>query len=204
MPTDDRAVLVALYEATDGPNWKNKKNWLSDRPLGEWHGVTTDANGRMTGLSLSNNNLRGPIPVELAQLSNLQSLSLINNQLTGTIPKELAQLTKLTDLDLGPNLLTGTIPTEQGQLTNLQVLILAYNQLTGAIPKELAQLTNLAQLALKGNPDLSGPLPPAFTDLSLEVLDLAGTGVCVPLTVEFAEWLDSIPAKWGGTHSDSS
>ena len=23
------------------PNWVNNRNWLSDRPLGEWHGVTT-------------------------------------------------------------------------------------------------------------------------------------------------------------------
>ncbi len=156
VPLDDRAVLVALYKATDGSNWTNKKNWLSDRPLREWYGVTTDANGRVTRLSLFNNNLRGPIPVKLAQLTKLERLYLRNNQLTGTIPKE------------------------------------------------LAQLSNLTRLALYRNPDLSGPLPPAFTDLSLEVLDLAGTGVCVPLTGAFVEWLNSIPAKRGGTHCADS
>ena len=30
----DRAALVALYEATDGPNWVNNTNWLTDAPLG--------------------------------------------------------------------------------------------------------------------------------------------------------------------------
>ena len=39
---DDRAALVALYSATDGASWKNSANWLSDAPLDEWYGVTTD------------------------------------------------------------------------------------------------------------------------------------------------------------------
>ena len=49
----DRAALVALYEATDGPNWTNNENWLSNAPLGEWRGVRTDASGRVVGLNLS-------------------------------------------------------------------------------------------------------------------------------------------------------
>ena len=35
----DRAALVALYNATDGPNWVDNTNWLTDAPLGEWYGV---------------------------------------------------------------------------------------------------------------------------------------------------------------------
>ena len=42
----DRSALVALYNATDGDNWTNNTNWLSDEPLGDWFGVTTDADGR--------------------------------------------------------------------------------------------------------------------------------------------------------------
>ena len=42
----DRAALVALYNATGGDNWKDKTNWLSDRPIGTWHGVGTNAQGR--------------------------------------------------------------------------------------------------------------------------------------------------------------
>ena len=37
----DRAALVALYEATDGPNWVSNEGWLTDAPLGEWYGVDT-------------------------------------------------------------------------------------------------------------------------------------------------------------------
>ena len=38
----DRAVLVALYNATDGPNWTDNTHWLSNEPLSEWRGVSTD------------------------------------------------------------------------------------------------------------------------------------------------------------------
>ena len=38
----DREALVALYNATDGENWDESNNWLSDAPLGEWEGVTTN------------------------------------------------------------------------------------------------------------------------------------------------------------------
>ena len=43
----DRAVLVALYHSTGGASWDANTNWLSDRPIGEWHGVTTNSNGRV-------------------------------------------------------------------------------------------------------------------------------------------------------------
>ena len=39
----DREALVALYNSTDGPNWDDAQNWLSDRPLREWNGVDTES-----------------------------------------------------------------------------------------------------------------------------------------------------------------
>ena len=54
----DREALVALYNATDGPNWTNNTNWLSEEPVWEWHGVTCDANHRVTALMLRDNWLR--------------------------------------------------------------------------------------------------------------------------------------------------
>ena len=44
----DREALVALYNATDGENWSASANWLSDAPLDEWEGVTTNDDGRVT------------------------------------------------------------------------------------------------------------------------------------------------------------
>ena len=51
-PPETMAALVALYNATGGANWRNNGNWLSNAPMGEWHGVTTDSDGRVTDLSL--------------------------------------------------------------------------------------------------------------------------------------------------------
>ena len=78
-PGPDRAALVALYNATDGPNWVNNGNWLSDEPLGEWYGVTTDGGGRVTSIYLNTNQLIGEIPPELGSLSNLQRLEFGND-----------------------------------------------------------------------------------------------------------------------------
>ena len=60
VPDPDREILVELYNETYGPNWIYDDNWLTDAPLGEWHGVTTDAGGRVTLLYLNENDLSGP------------------------------------------------------------------------------------------------------------------------------------------------
>ena len=70
----DREALVALYNATDGENWNESDNWLSDAPLGEWYGVTIDDDGRVGALYLPGIGLSGEIPPELGSLSNLTSL----------------------------------------------------------------------------------------------------------------------------------
>ena len=86
----DRAALEALYNATGGATWTNNTNWLSAMALSEWHGVSTDATGRVTNLYLTDNKLSGEIPSELANLAALVELSLWGNQLTGMIPAGVA------------------------------------------------------------------------------------------------------------------
>ncbi len=188
-PAGDRAALVALYKATDGPDWTDNTNWLSDRPLSEWYGVTT-ANGRVTSLTLTNTNLRGPIPVELAQLSELERLGLGFNELTGTIPTQLARLAKLRSLELADNQLTGTIPIELVRLSNLERLELYQNELTGTIPIELVQLAKLRSLELASN-QLTGTIPPELGQLAnLERLRLGGnqlTGTIPPELARLSE-----------------
>ena len=78
-PSEDRAALVALYNATDGPNWKESDNWLSDEPLDTWHGVVTNAGGRVTEVHLTSNRLSGHLPSELASLFNVTKLALARN-----------------------------------------------------------------------------------------------------------------------------
>ena len=173
----DRAALVALYNATDGENWRWNFNWLTDEPLSEWHGVDTDDDGRVTSLSLWENQLSGPIPPELGNLTKLEYLSLARNQLSGSIPPELGSLSRLEYLSLTRNQLSGSIPPELGNLSRVKILSLSGNQLNGDIPSELGKLANLTQLWLWGN-DLSGSIPPKLGDLSkLEILSLQNNGL---------------------------
>ena len=188
VPVQDRAALVVLYNATDGANWRRSDNWLSEAPLGEWYGVTTDSSGyvaeldlssngltgnlptelgqlvRITGLYLSFNQLTGTIPSELGDLVSLRALSLWHNKLTGDIPRTLGNLGDLGNLDLASNQLSGEIPQALGKLTNLWKLSLHSNQLTGAIPGELGNLTELDELNLFNN-RLSGEIPPELSNL---------------------------------------
>ena len=135
-PTD-RDVLVALYNATDGGNWRTGTNWLSQEPLGNWHGVTTNSNGRVTVLKLSSNRLNGEIPGELGSLTDLTTLWLNGNDLSGEMPNELGNLTSLTELLLDSNDLSGEIPGELSSLTSLEALYINQNSLTGALPQSL-------------------------------------------------------------------
>ena len=161
----DRAALVSLYNATGGANWANNANWLSDAPVGQWHGVTTDETGRVTELNLEENGLTGLIPPQIANLTSLEVLNLNKNLLTGAIPGELAHLSNLTELRLWQNQLTGPVPIWLGDLSDLKVLDLDQNRLTGTIPAELAGLSNLTYLGLHSN-ELTGAIPPELGNLS--------------------------------------
>ncbi len=168
----DRDALAAFYHATGGAGWTNSDNWLTDAPVGEWHGVTADRDGSVSGLNLDKNGLDGLVPAELGSLGKLARLSLADNDLKGEIPPTLGDLDSLRVLSFAINRLTGRIPPELGNLANLEVLHLhgvranrKLNQLTGPIPPELANLTNLADLRLSGNM-LEGEIPPALGNLS--------------------------------------
>ena len=170
---EERDALVALYNATGGPNWTNNANWVSGLPVGRWQGVTTDPSGRVVGLSLPDNGLAGEIPSELGSLANLTWLILAGNELSGEIPEELGSLTKLQELYLTRNQLTGMIPSELENLTSLSILALGGNQLTGVIPSGLGDLTNLTGLFLWAN-ELNGEIPEELGSLTkLEILSLS-------------------------------
>ena len=183
IPTQARDALVALYNATNGPGWKNNANWLSEAPIRQWHGVATYC-GRVIGLDLRDNNLAGPIPPELGNLSDLELLYLSENQLTGPIPPELGNLSNLELLYLSENQLTGPIPAELGSLSKMGSLHLGHNQLSGKIPPELGNLSDLGLLYLSEN-QLTGPIPAELGSLtSLTQLELTGNQVTGPIPAE--------------------
>ena len=96
----DRAALIAFFNATGGRRGYWTYKWLTDAPLGEWHGVGTDSEGRVVALSIAGMGLRGELPPELGRLSRLRHLSLWGNRLSGQIPPELNNLSNLRGLYL--------------------------------------------------------------------------------------------------------
>ena len=169
---DDRAVLTALYEATDGPNWTENEGWLTDAPLEDWYGIATDDQGRVVYIDLADNGLTGEIPSELGDLTGLVGLYLSYNDLTGGIPAELGNLANLEWLQANNNALTSEIPAELGGLASLESLSLGENGLTGGIPAELGTLAKLRGLGLSSN-YLTGQIPAELGNLaSLEHLGL--------------------------------
>ncbi|MDE2929001.1 MAG: hypothetical protein OXT71_21655, partial [Acidobacteriota bacterium] len=182
-----RDVLTALYESTGGPDWFDSSNWGTRRPLGEWHGVTVDDDGRVTELDLYRNGLTGPIPPGLGDLTGLRALNLGWNGLTGPIPPEIGDLTRLTELRFEGNDLTGPIPPEVGNLTSLEILNFGQNDLTGPIPPGLGDLTSLRELWLHRNA-LTGPIPPGLGDLtSLRELRLHRNALTGPIPPGLAD-----------------
>lgn len=164
---EERAALVALYEATDGANWRLQDHWLSDVSIANWYGVFTDQQGHVTGLYLENNGLRGPMP-DLSALTSLENLNLGINRLSGPVP-ELSHHSGLVTLALQDNQLTGSVPDLES-LGDLRGLYLDNNELTGVIP-DLSALTGLVGLHLSGN-QLTGQIPDLRALAELQTLDL--------------------------------
>ena len=124
----DRAALTALYSATDGPNWHDNTNWLSQQPLSTWFGVTTAENGCVSRLNLKDNNLTGELPPELGTLPELHYLNLRYNNLAGQFPLEWENAANFTNLYIFGNNFSGCFPNqfahlEKGILRDLHELV---------------------------------------------------------------------------------
>lgn len=133
IPSSEHDALVAIYNATGGPNWTNHTGW-NGKPRTEcgWFGVTCDAAGdHVIQLSLGSNNLTGALPA-LSGLPSLSTVSVGSNQLTG-LPPDLASLSALAYFYADQNQITGTLPDLSG-LQNLIIFDVAGNQLDGALP----------------------------------------------------------------------
>jgi len=163
---DDSLALVDLYKATNGTNWKNNTNWLTNKPLNVWFGVTLDTvyGGayRVREIDLGANNLTGSIsPNIFESTSSLNALSvcyLNNNLIEGAIPEGLLGSGCLF-IDLSNNLFSGEIPTPTLAISYSSALInLGYNKLSGKIPAFFGKYFQLDHLNLSHN-QLTGEIP---------------------------------------------
>lgn len=131
----------------------NEQYWMSSYPVCKWKGVTcqyldehkgpavsastlsSSTNFVVTQLSLSNLNLMGQIPSEIALLDSLTDLYLDHNSLTGVVDPGtgLFSIKSLQNLDLSNNDFHGQLPNEIINLKNLNALYLSFNEFTGQL-----------------------------------------------------------------------
>ncbi|KAK4710939.1 hypothetical protein R3W88_005452 [Solanum pinnatisectum] len=128
-------------------------------------------------IDVSRNYLSGTIPPEWASIK-LEFMSVMVNQLSGPIPKYLGNMTTLLYMSLENNMFNGTVPKELGNMVNLQSLTLSFNNLTGKLPEEVIKLTKLTELEIQAS-GFEGPVPPSISVLTgmneLRISDLTGS-----------------------------
>ena len=138
--------------------WKKRHYFLSNMHECDWSeggGVRScDDEGFVTDLSLWNN-LRGRIPSELGQLTQLKVLYLQRNHLVGTLPETFGNLVNLQYLGLAHNRISGTIPSHVfGNMLRLKTLSLEKNEISGNIRR----VDPLCQLKVDAEPPPNMPL----------------------------------------------
>ncbi|MBA0777933.1 hypothetical protein Gotri_005880, partial [Gossypium trilobum] len=106
---------------------------------------------------LYSNNISGPIPSDLGNLTSLVSLDLYLNSFSGPIPESLGRLSKLRFLRLNNNTLMGPIPMSLTNITSLQVLDLSNNHLSGEVPDN-GSFSLFTPISFANNLDLCGPV----------------------------------------------
>ncbi|PON41709.1 Serine/threonine protein kinase [Trema orientale] len=124
-------------------------------------------------LYLSSNPLNATLPTSMGnRSSSLQVLDLSDSELRGNIPHDIANLSSLVDLNFTYNRLSGPIPNSMGRLQKLQRLHLSQNLLNQSIPLELCHLHSLAELFLSNN-NLQGSIPTCMGNLSMSLRSLS-------------------------------
>lgn len=136
---DQKAYLIKFYHSTGGKGWKNNTNWLSDKPISEWYGISVregdDPNAGIFRIDLSNNNLKGTIPEGFSILVGARFIDLQNNALEGSIPEDVCDINEAIFLHLQNNNLTGNIPVNICKIAAIGGFDFRWNKLTGMLPE---------------------------------------------------------------------
>ncbi|KAG6498646.1 putative receptor-like protein kinase At3g47110 [Zingiber officinale] len=131
-------------------------------------------------LSLSCNNLQGPIPQSFSNATQLQHLDLSDNSFSGVIPSNLGHLNNLVMLGLEINRFEAKEAKDWdffsslANCTNLKKLFLSHNYLAGNFPASIGNLSSRLERLFMSELQISGAIPPEIGKLQgLQSLDLS-------------------------------
>ena len=174
----ERAALMAIFNALDGPNWESHEYWGTEAPVTWWPNIMCDENGHVVSLNLNDPGIKGSLPPEIGNLPYLTDLNMggpyVDCHFTGSLPEEIGNLTNLKRLQMDNCPFEGRLPESLGNLSNLEWLYIARCEklAPGPIPSWIGNLTKLKVLQIYGH-NFTGQLPESIGNLTnLEHLDI--------------------------------
>lgn len=174
----ERAALMAIFNALDGPNWESHEYWGTEAPVTWWPNILCDENGHVVSLNLNDPGIKGSLPPEIGNLPYLTDLNMggpyVDCHFTGSLPEEIGNLTNLKRLQMDNCPFEGRLPESLGNLSNLERLYITYCEklAPGPIPSWIGNLTKLKLIQIYGH-NFTGQLPESLGNLTnLEKLDI--------------------------------
>ena len=174
----ERAALMAIFNALDGPNWESHEYWGTEAPVTWWPNILCDENGHVVSLNLNDPGIKGSLPPEIGNLPYLTDLNMggpyVDCHFTGSLPEEIGNLTNLKRLQMVNCPFEGRLPESLGNLSNLEGLYITYCEklAPGPIPSWIGNLAKLKVLQIYGH-NFTGQLPESIGNLTnLEHLDI--------------------------------
>eukprot|EP01031_Cornospumella_fuschlensis_P024716 gene24716-29867_t len=212
----------------------------SDPCIDQWQGILCECNSTLSTVSSANyflssnmsgntsctivefqlpaHNITGPLPPEIANLTNMRSMIFERNHVTNPLPNTLPLMSKLTRLDLAinrlweifpswlctlpaietfdfhDNFLRGTLPAECYNMSTLISFDVSSNFLDGTISDAIRNLTSLQSLQL-GENTFNGTLPETIqymTNLTLLDFSLTAFNGGFPSWIYNMTWLTGL------------
>ena len=174
----ERAALMAIFNALDGPNWESHEYWGTEAPVTWWPNILCDENGHVVSLNLNDPGIKGSLPPEIGNLPYLTDLNMggpyVDCHFTGSLPEEIGNLTNLKRLQMDNCPFEGRLPESLGNLSNLEWLYIARCEklAPSPIPSWIGNLTKLKLIQIYGH-NFTGQLPESIGNLTnLEHLDI--------------------------------
>lgn len=168
-----KAILMQIYDAMDGPNWKKQDNWGTDAGLNTWAGVGFDNENGIYSLRFDDFGLKGEIPDAIGELTGLRDFFFKDEPgVTGTLPDSFRKLINLTSVNIHNTSMT-SLPDLFDGMKELDYVFVYYNkQMTGPLPESLGNSEKLQSILIQDNA-FTGTIPASWARL----LDVQGTNL---------------------------
>lgn len=176
--TLDREWLVDLYTSTNGQNWFNNTDWISNKSHCEWYGVHCCSifNMTMAHVNWTNSQNSSQLQSIVSKQTCINRLILSDNNLIGALPNYWPNSSVFTVISFDDNQLNSTIPPYSKLLSNLGLIEIRKNNLTGTLPDFpisncLSMFSATTNYFVGTIPDWSNQIWMAYVELSANYLN---------------------------------